>query len=302
MTLAVEQPVKPAALAAAAPRARARRAYHFAVAGAAGALFGLYLYTELTHVGSIWLRDALAGAWIGGSLGFWLSAVEPFADRAWFRLSRMATWGALAGTLGGAIGLILGEWVLGAFQGGLIGRAVSWAILGAGIGAGQGLAHRSAQRLAFGLIGGVLGGFLGGFLFELLRARLGETLGYPVAQALGIVVLGAGIGLALALVEQTLTRARVVVLSGKQEGRMFLLTRKTSTIGLDEQADIGLFADSAIARRHAEIVRSASGYVLANKDAKSRTAVNDAPVHSECALKESDRIRIGNTLLRFHVR
>ena len=143
-------------------RANARQVYDLALAGAIGAVFGLFFYVETIRAQSVWLRDALAGLLIGGAIGYSLSAAGPLRDGAWGTLARASTWGALAGALGGAVGLMLGEVVLGSFRGGLIGRALSWAVLGLGIGAGQGIAYRSRQKLAFGLIGGGLGGLVGG--------------------------------------------------------------------------------------------------------------------------------------------
>ena len=192
---------------------------------ALGAIFGLYLYVELVQAESVYVRDALAGLIIGGSIGFFLYAWGPFRDGAWHKLARAVSWGVPAAALGGALGLVVGELVIGLFRGGLLGRACSWSVLGLGIGLGQGLADRSRERLIFGLIGGGLGGFVGGCCFELLRVALGNR--YDLGQALGIVILGGGLGLFLALVEQALRRAWVQVQSGRQEGRIYLLAHKT---------------------------------------------------------------------------
>ncbi len=56
-----------------------RQAYDLALAGAVGAIFGLYLYVELVQAESVYVRDALAGLIIGGSIGFFLSAWVRFA-------------------------------------------------------------------------------------------------------------------------------------------------------------------------------------------------------------------------------
>lgn len=280
--------------------ASARRAYDLALAGALGAVAGLFLYAELVHVGSIWVRDALAGIAIGGSIGYFLNAAEPLRDGAWLRLARSATWGAITGAAGGAIGLVLGEFVLGGFKGGLIGRAVSWAILGLGIGVSQGLAYRSRQRLIFGLIGGGLGGLIGGYLFEWLRVGLGNR--YDLSQGVGMVILGAGLGLCLALVEQVLRRAWVQVLRGRQEGRAYLLANRKSALGLDERAEVGLFGDPTVARRHAVIELNGGEYVLQNLDERGRTKVNGNPVHDPRRLNDGDRIELGQTLLVFRRR
>jgi hypothetical protein len=291
--------------AAAAPRPRSanlRQAYDQALAGALGALFGLYLYVELVHAESVYVRDALAGLMIGGSIGYVLNAAGPFRDGAWIKLGRVATWGALAGALGGAVGLCLGELVIGWFRGGLAGRAVSWAVLGLGIGVSQGLADRSRQRLVFGLIGGGLGGLLGGYLFEWLRQALGGRASYSLSQGVGIVVLGAGLGLCLALVEQVLRRAWVQVLSGRQEGRVYLLAHKVSAMGLDERAEIGLFGDRGVARRHAQIEATAQGYWLRSHAPSGRTRVNGEVVDDARPLADGDRIELGQTRLVFRQR
>ena len=102
----------PAAVTPRAPgrfRGNARQAYDLALAGAAGALFGLYLYVELVHARygeavyalPVYLRDALAGVAIGGAVGFFLNASGPFRDGAWLKLARAAAWGAGAGAIGG---------------------------------------------------------------------------------------------------------------------------------------------------------------------------------------------------------
>ncbi len=277
-----------------------RQAYDLALAGAIGALCGLYLYVELVHADSIWVRDAWAGVAIGGSVGFFLNASGPARDGAWLKAARDSTCGVLAGSAGGAVGLLVGEWALGHFQGGLVGRSVSWAILGLGLGLSQGLATRSRQRLAYGLIGGGLGGSVGGFLFEAMREGMGDR--YDLGQGVGIVLLGAGLGLALSLVEQVLRRAWVRVVKGRQEGRSYLLGGFRSALGLDEHAAVGLFGDPEIARKHAEIVRSGREFVLQNLDPKGRTRVNGQPVSGPRTLLDGDRIELGQTLLLFRRR
>jgi hypothetical protein len=173
-------------------------------------------------------------------------------------------------------------------------------VLGLGIGISQGLAERSRQRLVYGLIGGGLGGLVGGYLFERLRQGLGNR--YDLSQGLGIVILGAGLGLFLALVEQVLRRAWVQVLRGRQEGRAYLLTRKVSALGLDERAEVGLFGDPTVARRHATIEATAQGFVLKNYAANGRTKVNGLVVGDTRTLRDGDRLELGQTLLVFRQR
>lgn len=290
--------------------ANLRQAYDLALAGALGAVLGLYLYTELAHTppdlaqsdALWWARNALAGLTIGGALGYTLNAIGPWRDRALVKLAHASAWGALAGAAGGAVGLLLGEYVLGGLKGGLLGRSLSWAVLGLGIGLSQGIAERSRQRLLFGLLGGGLGGLVGGLLFESFREGFRDAYDPSTAQGLGIVILGAGLGLALALVEQALRRAWVLVLQGRQEGRAYLLASGRSRLGLDEHAEVGLFGDRDIARQHAAIESTPAGYVLHNLDPKGRTKVNGQPVPASQPLHDGDRIELGNTALLFRRR
>ena len=88
-----------------AGRANLRQAYDLAIMGGLGALFGLYLYVEMVQAESVYVRDALAGLLIGGSLGVFLNAYGPARDGAWLKMARAIAWGAPAAALGGALGL-----------------------------------------------------------------------------------------------------------------------------------------------------------------------------------------------------
>jgi Inner membrane component of T3SS, cytoplasmic domain len=302
----ISPPPAPAPRAPAPParvrsgRANMRQAYDLAIMGGLGALFGLYLYVETVEAPSVYVRDAWAGLLIGGSLGVFLNAFGPARDGAWLKMARAITWGAPAAAIGGAIGLLAGEVVIGLLRGGLLGRALSWAVLGLGIGLGQGLADRSRERLLYGLLGGGLGGFAGGLLFEWLRSTFSERT--DVSQAVGIVLLGAGLGLCLALVEQVLRRAWVQVQSGRQEGRIYLLAHPRCRLGLDERAEVGIFGDPAVARRHAEIESTSGGYILHHLAGQGTTRVNGGQVTGERVLHDGDRIELGHTLLVFRHR
>ena len=72
-------------------------------------------------VADLFVYIAFAGSTIGGAIGFFLNASGPAKDGAWLKLARETTWGVIAGAIGGSIGLVVGELVLGVFQGGLVG-------------------------------------------------------------------------------------------------------------------------------------------------------------------------------------
>ena len=198
-------------------------AYDLALAGALGAVFGLYLYVELVHASELWVRDALAGVAIGGTIGFFLNAAGPFRDGAWLKLGRAATWGTLAGAAGGSRAWSSASSSSAGSRAGWSAAPAPGPCSGLGIGVSQGLAGSLAPAP--------------GLRRDRRRARragrrlpvrvappgAGPELRSEPAQGLGIVILGAGLGLFLALVEQVLRRAWVQVLRGRQEGRAYLL-------------------------------------------------------------------------------
>ena len=135
------------------------------------------------------------------------------------------------------------------------------------------------------------------------QLRQGLKDQYMLSQGIGITILGAGLGLCLALVEQVLRRAWVQVLQGRQEGRIYLLAHKRSVLGLDEWVEISLFGDPQVVRKHAEIEATPTGYFLHNHAPSGRTRVNGAVVTGSRRLNDGERIELGqNTVLLFRQR
>ena len=130
-----------------------------------------------------------------------------------------------------------------------------------------------------------------------------EGVSAATPGAVGLVILGACIGSLSALVQGVFQPASVKVLRGWQEGREYPLEKPESLLGRDEHADIALFRDMKVEKRHALIRRDGRRYVLRNNRAPADfTRVNDAPVAGDCELHDGDRIQLGNVLLRFQLR
>ena len=115
-------------------------------------------------------------------------------------------------------------------------------------------------------------------------------------------LLGAGSACAWPWSSRCLRRAWVQVQSGRQEGRIYLLAHPRCRLGLDERAEIGIFGDPAVARRHAEIESTPRGYILHHLAGQGSTRVNGGPVAAERLLQDGDRIELGHTLLVFRHR
>jgi len=259
------------------------------------------------------LQMLLGGALIGGCIGYFVVSVEAIRDGALIRIARLASYGVVLGAIGGAIGMFLGDevnFVLNSFFGdnlvvAMIARGLGWTVLGVAIGMSEGIAARSLGKFSYGTLGGALGGFFGGCLFGLFyylafHGQLGSSYW---ANALGLVILGACIGSLSTLVQAVFQPASVKVLRGWQEGREYPLEKAASLLGRDEHADIALFRDMKVEKKHALVKRVGQKFVLVNNGAPAKfTLVNDVPVPKAQELHDGDRLQLGNVLLRFQAR
>jgi hypothetical protein len=299
------------------------RIYFNAVFGALGGLIGWMLFGVFVNPGDSddrqWL---LGGAIIGGSIGYLVVSVEAIRDRSLARFCRLASYGVVLGAAGGALGMWAGEqinfWLVGhigrrdqamSLLATMLARGLGWMFLGLACGVSEGIAARSLGKLSYGTLGGAWGGFIGGAVFGWLylsaidrAAGLLDTWGI-VGGALGLMILGACIGALSALVQGVFQPASVRVLRGWQEGREYPLTKNDNLLGRDERADIALFRDMRVEKRHAVIKRDDRRFVLVNNHAPpEQTQVNDTPVAESQELQDGDRIQLGGVLLRFQLR
>jgi hypothetical protein len=303
------------------------RIYFNAAFGALGGLVGWMLFgvfgdPTTSHLGQ-WL---LGGGLIGGSIGYLLVSVEAIRDLSLIRFCRLATYGVCLGALGGALGMCVGEWVnifvvrrigppgeglsTGHLLGFVLGRGLGWMFLGIAIGISEGIAARSLGRMSYSTLGGAVGGFVGGGLFGLFyyllimqRERVEQGAAGALWAALGLVILGACIGSLSAVVQAVFLPASVRVLRGWQEGREYPIVKQETQLGREEHADVALFRDMRIEKRHALIRRIHNRFLLVNQQAPADTTrINEQPVAAEQELHDGDRIQLGNVVLRFQMR
>jgi hypothetical protein len=307
------------------------RIYYNAVYGGLGGLLGWMLFgvfgnkspsseTAFLFLTYEQLNTLLGGALIGISIGYFVVGVEAIRDLSLVRFARLASYGALLSWLGGALGMVVGEWVnfrliqvVHSFSANLpaidtiaamLARGLGWSLLGVAIGASEGIAARSLGKFSYGTLGGLLGGFIGGVLFQLFYSHaMQEGSSTYFWNAMGLVILGACIGSLSALVQAVFQPANVKVMRGWQEGREYPLDKPASLLGRDEHADIALFRDMRVEKQHAYIKRAGKAYILVNNGAPpGQTLVNEAPVAGSRALNDGDRIQLGNVILRFQLR
>ncbi|HTU92099.1 MAG TPA: FHA domain-containing protein [Gemmataceae bacterium] len=305
------------------------RIYFNAVFGALGGLLGWMLFgvfgdknvpdSDRFLFSPVFWQLLSGGALIGGSIGYFVVSVEALRDRSLLRFVRLAAYGVVLGMIGGAAGILIGEGVnyllvgwIGASRdrpvlhllGAMLARGLGWMFLGVAVGFSEGIAARSLGKFSYGTLGGAVGGFVGGTLFGLALEKSNASGGHAsLWGAIGLIILGACIGSLSALVKSVFQPASVKVLRGWQEGREYPLDKMDNLLGRDEHADIALFRDMKVEKKHAVIQRAGERFLLHNNNAPSEwTRVNDRPVFQSCDLQDGDRIQLGNILLRFQAR
>jgi hypothetical protein len=254
----------------------------------------------------------LGGGIIGGAIGYFVVSVEALRDRSLVRFARLATYGVLIAMVGGAFGMYLGDrinellvrivgnyYIVTVFA-----RGFGWSLLGIAIGASEGLAARSLGKFTYGTIGGLMGGFVGGVLYQIFSYFTSREGGAAYfSSAIGLVIVGACIGSLSAFVQTVFLPANIKVMRGWQEGREYPLDKAACLIGRDEHADIALFRDMKVEKRHCYIKKLNGRYVLVNNGAPSEfTRVNDEPIAVQRELADGDRIQLGSVILRFQMR
>lgn len=225
--------------------------------------------TRLRRVLRKALLAAVYGIVIGGSLGMGID----------FLCTRLARINLLFIALAGVFG---------------------WPLIGLAAGASVGLTFGTWRRAMLAMIGGLVGGFIGGQVFEGIGSIASLATGNgSIGRALAFPLMGAAIGLAVAIVEEAGKQSWVTVLNGAKEGRQYILSKSVTTIGRDELADIPLFGDPTVAKKHADL--ALMGYLVTLQKTGGNVEVNGHDVQS-VQLNPLDTIRIGRHLLRFHQR
>ena len=279
------------------------RAYYYAVIGAIGALIGWRITETFGFpISNVYLSDALLGGVIGLCLGLLIGACEGLLAQSWYRALRA---GALAGGMGliaGAIGLPLGELIFQGTGGELVGRALGWAFFGLLIGLSEGLT--GGTQFWKSAVGGALGGLVGGIVLFVLQSAFGVTL---LGKMLGLVVMGASVGVFIALIVVLLSRAWIEVTSGKLKGTEFILDKfmpehgPAAVIGSNDfKADIAL-PDPDMAPQHARLKGAGTHFMIEDMSIGKGTFVNGRKVEI-VRLTNNATIRLGNTELVYHER
>ena len=279
------------------------RAYYYAVIGAIGALIGWRITDTFGFpVSNVYLSDALLGGVIGLCLGLLIGVCEGLLVQSWYRALRAGAVAGAAGLLAGAIGLPLGEFIFQGTGGELVGRALGWAFFGLLIGLSEGLT--GGTQIWKSAVGGVIGGLVGGIVLFILQSAFGVTL---LGKMLGLIILGASVGVFIALIVVILSRAWIEVASGKLKGTEFILDKflaehgPAAIIGSNDfKSDIAL-PDPDMAPQHARLKGAGTHFMIEDMSIGKGTFVNGRKVEL-ARLTNNATIRLGNTELVYHER
>lgn len=216
--------------------------------------------------------------------------------RVAFRMGLVTAAGAVAGAIAGVVAQCLYVAIniatLGLGQ--IAARGIGWAAMGAGAGICVGYVLGGWKRARMSMLGGFVGGLAGGLVFDVVAL---VTEGGSASRFVGFILIGLATGAAVALVEDIAKRSWITVLNGPKEGRSFILTKPTTSIGRNELADIPLFGDASVAKQHACLMMQ--GNVVTLQGIGGAVAVNGAAARMT-VLRPWDVVSVGQWSLRFH--
>ena len=282
---------------------RLMRLYYYAVLGAMGGLIGWQASNKigLSFWSNIYLSEILVGGLIGLSIGGLIGLSEGLNSRNILQVLKSGLFSGGLGLIGGAIGLPLAEGLFQLIGGGLVGRAIGWALFGLLIGGA--FAITSGSEAWKPALGGALGGLLGGGVLESVRSLFPDPI---YGKAIGLTLLGAAIGIFIALIVLLLSRAWLEVTSGKMKGSEFILDKfvkkngPSAFIGSSPLKSDIVLPDPDIEPQHALLKGEDSHFNL--KDLSlSGTFINGKKIEIT-NLRKNQVIKVGNTELVYHER
>jgi hypothetical protein len=276
------------------------RIVYFALTGALGAL-GAWVVLDIIldiQPTNPYLDALLNGALIGVAIGIAVNGFNGLMEFKAWPVVRGILVGFAGGLLGGALGLLLGEFFYQNLGNNDALRILGWAIFGFFLGLVDGILALSPRRMLYAGVGGLLGGILGGIVFSLL-ARYSDLPN--TARALGFALLGALTGLFIGLLPTVMKNAWLkVISSGRNEGKEILVDKRRVIIGSDARCEMALYGDPGIAGQHAEIQQNAGQFIL-KPLGQSRVIIEDRLV-SQHTLQDEDTFQVGGETLIFRKR
>ena len=280
---------------------RKMRLFYYGVLGAIGGIVGWQASNllGLSFAGNLYLSEIVVGAVIGFCIGVFIGLAEGAVTQNLPRAVRTGLISGLMGLVGGAIGLPLAEVLFQLLGGQIWCRALGWGLFGLLIGLAAG--SNNGSQMWKGALGGLLGGVFGSLLLDGARSWLDNPL---MGKAAGLLLLGASVGVFIAMIVFLLSRAWMQVVSGKLKGTEFILDKfmraggPSAFIGSDALKSDIVLPDPDVAPQHALLKGAGTHFTL--KDlSRNGTYVSDKKIE-QTILRNNQTIKVGNTQLVYH--
>ncbi len=182
-------------------------------------------------------------------------------------------------------------------------RSAAWACIGAATGLGMNLVRSTRTQLRNSVIGGTLGGAIGGLFFDPIDRWATASLfsGSDISRLVGLLAVGAAIGIFVALIERLARDAWLRVRTGPLAGKSFILYKTPTVIGSSPKSDVYLYKDAEIDPSHASVHRIGTTYEIEDTSTRTGTTVGGSKVRRR-RLVSGDQIVMGSTILDFEER
>jgi hypothetical protein len=272
------------------------RLYYFLLFGAIGGLIAWQVSNllGLSFTPNVYLSEIIVGGLMGLAIGLLLGLAEGLLTRNIVQALKTGFFGGLLGLAGGAIGLPLGEASYQIFGAQAWTRPLGWGLFGLLTGLAVGI--KGGIQAWKSALGGLLGGLSGGFILELTSQKIKDP---QLGKAIGLILLGACVGIFIALIAYALSRVWLEVKTGKLKGTDFILDKflkkgiNNPIIGNSPlKADIVL-PDPMISPQHAMLNGEGDHFTL--KDMSLEGTYVDNKKIEQARLKDHQTIRIGKT-------
>lgn len=232
---------------------------------------------------------------LGALIGLAVGGLDGFSRGGKQHTVRGLLLGALFGAIGASFGHGLGGGVVHTVFGPAIfstgnivaripARVIAFCFIGTALGAAIGASSLNVKKIVQGAIGGLIGSAIAGGAFDIVSGVLGEfwlrmrgmesgEIGTP-GRAIMALLLGAGIGLFIGIVDRLARSAWLRLQLGRNEGKEWSIDSNQTFIGRSEGASVPLFGDQNVAPIHASIQKQGGQYILVDGGSPAGTLLN----------------------------
>lgn len=282
---------------------RTLRLVQIAIIGGIGGLFGwvclqFLLFLQL-RVGVLPYIDLFVYKGLALSLGIgaFIFSKEAILGNNFSLLPKNILLGACFGMISGFLGFLIGQTLLGFSLPIPLWsvRVISWALMGLWLGIFINLRTPTKSIDTSILLGATIGGGLGGYVFEVFQMLQNEY----IANLLGLIFLGMILSVSMSVINIWPVKSYLRVLTGTNEGKIYLLDKNLFTLGYLPKNDIVLNGYSEVCQTHAHLTKSGGNFQITNVCIGGQVFVNYRFVEQQ-DMKNGDIIKLGNALLQYY--